>query len=168
MADTSLARIGFGGGCHWCTEGIFQSLIGVDQVDQGWISSDPPDDSFSEAVIVHADLSQIPLHMLIDIHLRTHSSMSNHTLRGKYRSAVYVFNDIQHGDAQSILDQLAPDFPSPLVTRILAFRAFKPSDERFQNYYQKNAEGPFCRSYIDPKLAILRSLYRSRMRPKAG
>jgi peptide-methionine (S)-S-oxide reductase len=33
-------RIGFGGGCHWCTEAVFQSLIGVEKVEQGFIASD--------------------------------------------------------------------------------------------------------------------------------
>ncbi|MCG8307665.1 MAG: peptide-methionine (S)-S-oxide reductase [Cytophagales bacterium] len=35
--------ISFGGGCHWCTEGIFQSLKGVRHADQEWIGSDGRD-----------------------------------------------------------------------------------------------------------------------------
>ena len=40
-------KIGFGGGCHWCTEGVFQALRGVTQVDQGFIQSEPPADTAS-------------------------------------------------------------------------------------------------------------------------
>ncbi|RDX36878.1 peptide methionine sulfoxide reductase, partial [Kangiella sp. HD9-110m-PIT-SAG07] len=76
-----LTQIGFGGGCHWCTETVFASLIGVVEVEQGWIASDGDADSFSEAVIVTFDPQQIPLKDLVQIHLLTHSSSSDHKFR---------------------------------------------------------------------------------------
>lgn len=88
-----MKKIGFGGGCHWCTEAVFQSLKGVKSVAQGWIASEGKASTFSEAVMVAYDPLKIPLKVLVEIHLRTHKSTSNHSMRKKYRSAVYVFND---------------------------------------------------------------------------
>ena len=88
----SISKIGFGGGCHWCTEAIFQSLIGVENVQQGWIASNGDNSSFSEAVIVEYNATIIPIEVLIEIHLHTHKSTSSHSMRKKYRSAIYVFN----------------------------------------------------------------------------
>jgi peptide-methionine (S)-S-oxide reductase len=79
-----LQKIGFGGGCHWCTEAYFQSLTGVDKVEQGWISSTAPDDTFSEAVIVYYNPAIIPLKILIAVHLHTHAATKNHSFRKKY------------------------------------------------------------------------------------
>jgi len=72
-------KIGFGGGCHWCTEAYFQSLKGVEEVEQGWISAVTPNEAFSEAVIVHYDEHVIALNILISIHLHTHASTKNHS-----------------------------------------------------------------------------------------
>ncbi len=167
--STMISRVGFGGGCHWCTEAVFQTILGVIHVAQGFIRSSAPDDSFSEAVIVTYDASKIDLRSLTEIHLRTHASTSAHKLRGKYRSAVYVYDDDQKSRAIQILDALREEFESPLVTRVLEFQEFKPSDERFQNYYRNGPERPFCKTYIDPKLAMLRkkfsALSESRMSP---
>ncbi|MDD9908223.1 MAG: peptide-methionine (S)-S-oxide reductase [Ahrensia sp.] len=152
-------RIGLGGGCHWCTEAVFQSLKGVERVEQGFIRSLPPHESWSEAVIVHFDSGLIGLRSLIDIHLRTHASTSNHSMRGKYRSAVYAFDDEQFEPAQELLTHLASGFDEPLVTNALLFKGFKPSDERFHNYYETDPQRPFCRAYIDPKLKLLRERF---------
>ena len=50
-----LENAGFGGGCHWCTEAVFQSLRGVTEVAQGFIAADPPHQAYSEAVSVTWD-----------------------------------------------------------------------------------------------------------------
>ena len=68
------SRIGFGGGCHWCTEAVFDSLLGVQQMQQGYVRSKPPAEAESEAVLVDFDSDAISLKLLIEIHLRTHSS----------------------------------------------------------------------------------------------
>ncbi len=151
-----MQKIGFGGGCHWCTEAVFQFLNGVDSVEQGWISSRPPFDAFSEAVIAHFDPAEIDLAVLIEVHLRTHASQSEHSFRSKYRSAVYVFDDQQAAKAEAAFARLQCDFDAPIVTRILPFEEFKPSPPRFQNYFKQNPDRPFCKNYIDPKLALLR------------
>lgn len=60
MNDSKI-EIGFGGGCHWCTEAMFQILIGIDNVKQGWIASDGANTAFSEAIVVTYDPNLIDL-----------------------------------------------------------------------------------------------------------
>ncbi|MEL6300163.1 MAG: peptide-methionine (S)-S-oxide reductase [Pseudomonadota bacterium] len=151
--------VGFGGGCHWCTEAVFQSLRGVAGVDQGWIASDAPHDTFSEAVLVEFDAEVMPLGVLVEVHLRTHASQSDHSFRGKYRSAIYTFDSAQHAHAKEIMDTLQSGFEAPLVTAVMPFAGFKPSESRLQNYYRTNPDRPFCRVHIDPKLALVRQRF---------
>jgi peptide-methionine (S)-S-oxide reductase len=150
-----LEKIGFGGGCHWCTEGVFQSLKGVLKVEQGWIASINKNDSFSEAVIVHFDSALIDLRVLIEIHLNTHSSTSDHALRTKYRSAIYTFEETQLNAAVKIIDGFQREFNNQLITEVYPFHDFKPSPTQFQDYYLKHPKKPFCERYIIPKLKLI-------------
>ncbi len=153
------ATLGLGGGCHWCTEAVFQSLAGVTRVDQGWIASDPPHDAFSEAVIVHFQPSLVRLADLLEVHLHTHASQSDHSLREKYRSAIYVTDATQLADATATLSRLAARFPVRLVTRVLPLRRFRPSRDEITCYYATDPTRPFCRTYIEPKLQLLRQRF---------
>ena len=150
-------RVGFGGSCHWCTEAIFQQVKGVVKVDQGWISSrDYP--TFSEAVEVYYDPEIISLKTLIEIHLYSHSSTSQHSMREKYRSAIYVFDEEQYARCLSIVQRLQDQFDRPIITKVLFYEGFQRNEERYLNYYQENPEKAFCKNVIDPKLqALLRT-----------
>ncbi|PWH82612.1 peptide methionine sulfoxide reductase [Algibacter marinivivus] len=151
----SLQRIGFGGGCHWCTEAVFQSLHGVINVQQGWIASDGENNTFSEAVIIDYDARLIPLDVLIEIHLHTHKSTSAHSMRKKYRSAIYVFRKEDEEITKDILESYQSKFNNKLITQVLPYSEFKPSREAITNYYFKNPQKPFCKTFINPKLKLL-------------
>lgn len=152
-------KIGLGGGCHWCTEAVFQALKGVQKVEQGYISHNADAAPFSEAVIVHYDTHIIPLETLIEIHLHTHNATSNHSFRDRYRSAVYYFSEEDARLAEKYLQELQQDFDKPLVTNVLSFGEFRPSREPIQEYFRKNPEAPFCKRYIYPKLELLKKQF---------
>ena len=152
----TVRTLGLGGGCHWCTEAVFEHLRGVRSVEQGFHRSDLPNGAWSEAVRVSWDPSVLPFRVLLEVHLRTHASTSAHSLRGKYRSAVYVGSESGAGEVRDALAELQGGFAEPLVTQVLPDRGFRMSEARFQNYYRTDPERPFCRTYIDPKLAMLR------------
>ncbi len=148
-------KIAFGGGCHWCTEAVFQSLVGVVKVEQGYVSSTNDNFSFSEAVIVYFNREEITLATLLEIHLHTHKSTSDHSMRDKYRSAIYVFSIEQEIESKQQLERFQKEFEHKLITKVLSFKSFKPSREEIQNYYYNNPTKPFCETYINPKLRLL-------------
>lgn len=150
-----IAKVGFGGGCHWCTEAVFEHLIGVVKVQQGWIKSQTPFDTFSEAVIVEYDPSVISLEVLIQIHLHTHSSTSDHAMREKYRSAVYFFNPSDEVFLIKTLLKEEKENSHKYITKILPFEEFKSNTKQFLHYYKNSPEAPFCTTYITPKLSKL-------------
>ncbi|MBJ7882170.1 peptide-methionine (S)-S-oxide reductase [Gelidibacter salicanalis] len=151
----NIIKIGFGGGCHWCTEAVFQSVKGVEKVEQGYVTSTKSNSGFSEAVIVHFNIKCVTLTTLIEIHLFTHKSKSDHSMRGKYRSAIYTFNNTQHEDVVQLLKGFQIEQDQKFITQVLLFQFFEPSRDDITNYYYKNPKKPFCETYINPKLKVL-------------
>ncbi|MDA7502212.1 peptide-methionine (S)-S-oxide reductase [Chitinophagales bacterium] len=161
-----MKKIGFGGGCHWCTEAVFQSLLGVENVEQGWIASFDENDRFSEAVIVHYNEQHIDLTALIEIHLYTHSSRSNHSMREKYRSAVYLFSEEQREESIKAIEKVQTDFEEPIITQVLLFNCFRENIIEQQDYYKKNTGNQFCERHIEPKLQLLMQRYSKHFNPE--
>jgi len=149
-----MKRIGLGGGCHWCTEAVFQALKGVISVQQGWINT-KEDAFYSEAILLDFDESIITLSDLIEIHLHTHSCTSSHAMRQKYRSAVYLMNSEEIQPAQELINQFQKDFDESIITKAQHFYSFKLNQEKYLDYYKKNPEKAFCTTYITPKLQKL-------------
>ena len=150
----AIKKLGLGGGCHWCTEAVFQAVAGVQKVEQGYISSSTPHDSMSEAVIVHFT-DQLDLEKLIDIHLETHSSTKEHSRRDDYRSAIYYFEEDMKSRLEVVMNSLSRKRKTTYITQILTFHSFNPSRESIQNYYKTRPDAPFCKRYIEPKLKIV-------------
>tara|TARA_R110000765_G_scaffold94788_3_gene178679 strand:+ start:1056 stop:1550 length:495 start_codon:yes stop_codon:yes gene_type:complete len=155
----NLYKVGFGGGCHWCTEAVFMSLRGVTKVAQGFISPKENIEDFSEAVIVHFNPDIIALEDLVAIHLDTHRSTQNHSMRNKYRSGIYFFEKKEESVLAEIMRELQKDFDDPIITSIIPFGAFTSSQEQFQNYYFSDTEKPFCKTHISPKIKFLKEKY---------
>ena len=151
-----MEKIGFGGGCHWCTEGVFQALRGVLHVDQGFIQSEAPSDAWAEGVVVSFDPTTISVATLAEVHLRTHSAKTSYSPIERYRSAIYTFAANQHHESARIVAEFARNSGGTARTLVLPFLGFRPSEERYQNSYRTDPDRPFCRRYIDPKLAYIR------------
>ena len=77
-------------------------------------------------------------------------------MRSKYRAAIYYFDVGQKEKAILAIDQLQKDFQDQIITRVLQFGTFQLNQETFLNYFQKNPEKPFCKTYISTKLSLLR------------
>ncbi|WP_442591357.1 peptide-methionine (S)-S-oxide reductase [Pedobacter sp. AW31-3R] len=150
-----MEKIGFGGSCHWCTEAIFLSLKGVTTVEQGWVASSADPSRFSEAVLVEFDPQIIPMKILIAVHLHTHSSTSDHSMRDKYRSAVYTMDREQQAQAVGMVQDSQQDFEAPLITEVLRLGSFKLNTPEYLNYYFADPDKPFCRNVVNPKLQQL-------------
>jgi peptide-methionine (S)-S-oxide reductase len=103
---------------------------------------------------------------LIEIHLYTHASTSDHSFRKKYRSAVYTFSKKQSDEAIDIIKVLQKDFDKPIITKVLPYVDFKLNKEEQLNYLYTRKNNAFCTTYIHPKLTLLMQMFASKMNVK--
>lgn len=155
-----MVKLGLGGGCHWCTEAVFQAVPGVHDVRQGYIASIAPYDSWSEAVLIHFDAT-VTLYQLLDVHLETHASTAQHSRRDVYRSAVYCMDTAQMELVRVVVNTLSRKRNKNYITLILPFSNFKPSRDSLQDYYKNKPDAPFCKKYIAPKLEQVQTLLKT-------
>jgi len=113
--------------------------------------------------LVHYN-DDIDLDTLIEVHLLTHSSASAHSMRYKYRSAVYYFDEADKDVVESIIRQLALRNKLDYITQTLPFVGFKLNTELYPSYYRNNKQGPFCKTYIEPKLTVIRKKFGRQLR----
>ena len=70
------------GGCFWCTEAVFRDVIGVSEVESGYIGGSVPDPTYkavcsgttghAEAIRVTFDPKAIAYAQILDIFMATH------------------------------------------------------------------------------------------------
>jgi peptide-methionine (S)-S-oxide reductase len=76
-------------------------------------------------------------------------------MRHKYRSAIYYFELNQVVPIKKMMGTIQKDFHKRFITTVLPYGNFKPSEEKFQNYYFKDTKKPFCETHISPKITLL-------------
>jgi peptide-methionine (S)-S-oxide reductase len=80
-------------------------------------------------------------------------------MRGKYRSAIYAYDDIQFKQALDSLNVLRADFDEALITQVYPFKSFKHNKIGLTGYFYSAPDRPFCKTYIQPKLKLLLSRF---------
>lgn len=172
MEDNSYEVATLGGGCFWCTEAVFQRVKGVAEVVSGYAGgheNHPTYESVSSKKTGHAEVVQITFdpsivtyEQLLTIFFHTHDPTTRdrqgNDVGPQYRSIILYHSEKQKDTALRIRDQIADEgiYDHPIVTEIEPFDTFWEAETYHQNYYQDNANQPYCQAVVNPKLAKFR------------
>lgn len=165
----------FGGGCFWCTEGIFSQLKGVTQVQSGYAGGQLAHPSYeqvcqgdtghAEVVQVTFDPKQISYQDLLEIFFATHDptqlNRQGNDVGTQYRSVIFTHDSQQLDQALKTLAELTQSgvFEAPIVTDIQPLTTWYPAEDIHENYFQRNPEQPYCAAVIAPKLAKFKATF---------
>ncbi|HEX8301275.1 peptide-methionine (S)-S-oxide reductase MsrA [Sphingomonas sp.] len=169
------------GGCFWCTEAVFNDVIGVERVESGYIGGSVANPTYkavcsgttghAEAIRVSFDTDQINYGEILDIFLGTHDptqlNRQGNDVGTQYRSAIFPHSPEQEAQARQAIERAAPDWPAPIVTSIEPLAEWWPAEEYHQEYWSGEGQrNPYCLAVIPPKLRKLRKSFAART--KAG
>jgi peptide-methionine (S)-S-oxide reductase len=166
------------GGCFWCTEAVFNDVIGVQSVESGYIGGSVENPTYkqvctgetghAEAIRVSFDTDQISYGEILDIFLATHDptqlNRQGNDIGTQYRSAIFPHSTEQAAEAEAAIERARSDWPQPIVTAIETLGEWWAAEEYHQDYWQGEGQrNPYCLAVIPPKLRKLRKSFANRV-----
>ncbi|RZL50518.1 MAG: peptide-methionine (S)-S-oxide reductase [Pedobacter sp.] len=175
-----LQKATFGMGCFWCTEALFQRLIGVSTVKSGYEGGDIPNPTYeevctgttnhAEVIEVTYDPAKITYDELLEVFWKSHDpttlNRQGADVGTQYRSVIFYHSDEQKTLAEKYKAELnkANAFGKPVVTEITKAQPFYVAENYHQDYFVKNGELPYCRLVILPKMEKLEKLFKAKLK----
>ena len=177
-----MKKIYFGGGCFWCTEAIFQRVIGVKKVTPGYMGGKTENPSYkeictggtghAEVIEVCYDDKIIDFNTLLSIFFNTHDpttkNRQGNDIGTQYRSIIICNNKAEMETTNLHIKKLENEkaFNSKIVTQISCNEKFYIAETDHLNYYNENKNQLYCRLVIEPKLKKFISRFKDKLREK--
>jgi peptide-methionine (S)-S-oxide reductase len=161
------------GGCFWGIQAVFEHVKGVTGVTAGYSGGDANTAQYetvssgatghAESVKITYDPSQISYGQLLKVYFAVAHDPTQLNRQGpdegtQYRSAIFYGNDEQKRIAQAYIGQLetAKVFSRPIVTQVVALKAFYPAEAYHQDYAVHHPYEPYIRINDLPKVEHLK------------
>lgn len=170
------------GGCFWCTEAVFKDVIGVSEVESGYIGGDTADPTYkqvcsgttghAEAIRVTYDTDTISLAEILDVFLGTHDptqlNRQGNDVGTQYRSAIFPLDADQRAEAEAAIARANETHDGKVVTTIEEPTTWYPAEDYHQDYWDGEGKAnPYCLATIPPKLMKLRKSFQNKVRAEA-
>lgn len=167
------------GGCFWCTEAVFNDVIGVSAVESGYIGGTTPNPSYeqicsggtghAEAIKVDYDPAVLSYGDLLDIFMATHDptqlNRQGNDVGTQYRSAIFPLDDAQRSGAEAAIARANAELGGRVVTTIEGPAQWYPAEPYHQEYWARvGTRNPYCMAVIPPKLMKLRKSFAKRVK----
>ncbi|MEO1920799.1 MAG: peptide-methionine (S)-S-oxide reductase MsrA [Sphingomonadaceae bacterium] len=177
MSATQTAIVA--GGCFWCTEAVFNDVVGVTSVESGYIGGDVENPTYkqvcsgetghAEAVRVEFDPATISYAEILDVFMGTHDptqlNRQGNDVGTQYRSAIFPLDDTQREEAEAAIERADADHASDVVTTIEGPATWYPAEGYHQEYWEGEGQrNPYCQATIPPKLMKLRKSFQNKVK----
>ena len=161
------------GGCFWGVQAVFEHVKGVISVSAGYSGGaadtahyemvSEGNTGHAESVRIKYDPSRISYGQLLKVYFAVAHDPTELNRQGpdsgsQYRSAIFYSNSEQKNIADAYIAQLnkAGVFKRPIVTQVVALKAFYEAEAYHQDYAVRHPDEPYIAINDIPKVAELR------------
>lgn len=167
------------GGCFWCTEAVFRDVIGVTEVESGYIGGTRANPTYkevcsgetghAEAVRVTYDPAVLGYGDLLDVFMGTHDpaqlNRQGNDVGTQYRSAIFPLDDAQHTEAEAAIARWNAEHPGQQAVTTIETGTWYPAEDYHQEYWEGEGQrNSYCMAVIPPKLMKLRKSFQDRVK----
>ncbi|MCT2401639.1 peptide-methionine (S)-S-oxide reductase MsrA [Novosphingobium mangrovi (ex Huang et al. 2023)] len=167
------------GGCFWCTEAVFRDVIGVSEVESGYIGGTVENPTYkqvcsgatghAEAIRITYDPDAISYAEVLDVFMGTHDptqlNRQGNDIGTQYRSAIFPLDDAQRVEAETAIARADADNDGKVVTTIEGPATWYPAEDYHQEYWEGEGQrNPYCLAVIPPKLMKLRKSFQAKVK----
>ncbi|MGB0453741.1 MAG: peptide-methionine (R)-S-oxide reductase MsrB [Bacteriovoracaceae bacterium] len=147
-----LEKVTFAGGCFWCMEAPFESLVGVKEVISGFSGGKKSNPGYNEVasgqtkhievVQITFDPKLVAFERLLEIfwlQINPTDTGGQFVDRGhQYSTAIFYHNESQKKLAEISKKRIQKYFQKPIVTKIRKYESFYPANDSHQDFYKKS------------------------------
>ena len=157
----------FASGCFWCVESIYESLIGVEEVESGYSGGKTKNPTYyqvltgktghAESVRIVYDESKISFKKLVEVFFASHDpttlNRQGPDIGTHYRSIAFYQNK---SEKEIILKEISKlegnNIYSKIVTEVKKFDKFYLAEDYHQDYKVNNPNNPYLLKVSVPRI----------------
>jgi peptide-methionine (S)-S-oxide reductase len=174
------ALAAFAEGCFWCSEHIFEAVIGVDSAISGYAGGTKKNPTYAlvntettghaETVLVYYNPSVISYEQLAKVFFTSHDATTKDRqgpdAGSSYRSILFYITNEELVIAEKSLTTFDKSgfFKKPIVTEIKKLTEFYRAEQYHQDYIEHNPNNGYVRNVSIPRFELFKKNYSGKLK----
>lgn len=170
----------FAEGCFWCSEHVFEAVVGVDEAISGYSGGTMKNPSYeqvgsnrtghAEAVAVFYDPAKVSYKELVDVFFAsqdpTTPNQQGPDKGSSYRSIAFYKNATEKKIIEDKIKELTANkvFANPIVTEVKPVSDFYEAEEYHQDYVKINPNQPYVKGVSVPRYNKFKKTYKGNLK----
>ena len=180
VAPAGKAIAAFAEGCFWCSEHIFEDVVGVDSAISGYAGGTKPNPTYelvntettghAESVLVYYNPKVVSYSELVKVFFASHDpttpDQQGPDKGSSYRSILFYTSASEKALAEQGIRNISTSgrFKKPVVTELKPLKDFYRAESYHQDYIKHNPESSYVRSVSIPRYELFKKAYKGKLK----